>query len=265
MYKDLINEKTPQKRKKRWITNRQSAFNGSIQHFIQSLIEGTTTQQGFVVRQMKRTPLEQIYKERTKEIDTLLIEANDLQYLYQQLLTKGDGKSDLIKQSIKQSADRFVQELKAWNENANTATTKKMRFFEGITNGMPQATIYEFEKDRNWPGKIIAHSYPLDGELEKTARNGMISVLNRLPISPETLLMPNLQDSSRLLSFTDFIQITYRHEKEELNYLKRNLTGNTEPGVQTSVISLYQEPYVQIYPNGHIEPPYGLFVEEYWS
>lgn len=72
--------------------------------------------------------------------------------------------------------------------------------------------------------------------------------------------------SQKVLSFEHYLYIVYENELEELPYLfKLNPFKKPIPSKQSSIVSLVDVPYVEIFANGHIEPSVAFFLEGYWS
>ena len=88
-------------------------------------------------------------------------------------------------------------------------------------------------------------------------------IMGRYLLNADSLLIRK-NDSTTLLYFPDYIQVTYTRAKEEQGYLDFiRLARN--PGVQQSYATLVRGVPVNIDKNGTYLPPPILFLYEYWS
>lgn len=82
-------------------------------------------------------------------------------------------------------------------------------------------------------------------------------------LTADSLLRP-AQDSMKLLSFTNYLHITYKKGLEEGAYVKSRMMSRkvTYP---LSIVFLKDESELYIFPNGYYYPPQAIFAMEYWG
>ncbi|MBA9078460.1 carboxypeptidase-like regulatory domain-containing protein [Rufibacter quisquiliarum] len=92
-----------------------------------------------------------------------------------------------------------------------------------------------------------------------------VAYLYKDPVPYDQLVRLEAASGQTVLQFTDFLNVVYAKEKEELGYVNQNLFGKKRaPGPQTSLITL-TEPSTFLEPNGMIINPYSHVVEGYWA
>lgn len=77
----------------------------------------------------------------------------------------------------------------------------------------------------------------------------------------DSLLTP-AEDSIKMLSFPNYLQIVFKKGLEEGSYVKDRFMGR-KAGYPLSIIFLKDEEGLYIYPNGYYYPPQGVFSMEY--
>jgi hypothetical protein len=82
-------------------------------------------------------------------------------------------------------------------------------------------------------------------------------------LTADSVLLP-AEDSMKRLSFTNYLQITYKNGLEEAAYVKSKFLSRkvTYP---LSIIFLKNESELFIFPNGYYYPPQVIFSMEYWG
>lgn len=278
-FEDLITEKTAKRKARRWRENRHSAYQGSIYHFMASLYRNRTKEEGFEVRPLKRVTEEKAFEHAQKTHDTLLFNKQNLDSLelfFKQKLTlslfQGIYYGDT--QSI---TNRYMSNLKNWYYDTTDSTTISYRFlnprFYSQGSYLSKLNIVEFRKNRSDPAQIIRSEYVFDTSqiIDKNqviqSRNfqkGRYDLLYGV-LNPDTLIRASFDDY-KTVAFENYLQIVYLNEIEEKAYRNRVSWGKSfQKFPQTSVVSLLEIDEIQVYPNGHFEPPYGILLESYWS
>lgn len=90
-----------------------------------------------------------------------------------------------------------------------------------------------------------------------------LSVVSRPFMTADSLLVTR-NDSSKVLFFQDYLQVTAINSREETEYLHYIKQGR-KPWFQRSVLSLLEEQPVTIQRNGGYQPPQNLILSEYWG
>lgn len=264
LYKDLLPEERSKSKQKRWRENRQTAYNGSLQHFLRALYAGSSEAEGFEIRRLKKVPIEQFYDKKAKQKDTLFYSETGLADFQERLLASKADRN--LADLQKANANRIIKTIRAWYEEPQAPKMLRFRWQESFSLSRPEGSYYEFYKDSLNPKMIRVLSYPIDYALEKQAKNGKIAVLNPKRVSPDSLLQNEANTAAKILKFKEYLHITYTKEREDPAYIGGNLAGKSrKPAAQISLLLLNEAKQVQIYANGHFNPPYGLLTEQYWA
>lgn len=262
-FQDLITDKTKKKQATQWLQNRQSAYKGSLQHFIRALFQGNLEKEGFLVQIMQRMKVESLYENAPRQLDTVFFNNEKIEALYHKIIERGKASGNaLTEQAAKATANRMLNDLKTWYRDSTDLSTRRYGIMDGKTL---QREFYEFKKDELNPEKVVISQYPANEELERQASNGMINVVYSSLVPADSLVYKD-ENGNKLFSFPHFLHITFNGENEEEAYLARqNPFKKPAPTPQTSIISLRNAPFVRIYANGFFESSYDLLLEKYWS
>lgn len=90
-----------------------------------------------------------------------------------------------------------------------------------------------------------------------------LSHVSSYVLGPDSLLTAG-RDSAKILSFNNFLQITYKNGLEEREYLLYRMLGR-KPWYPVSLIFLISEDGILVEPNGYHYPPQAIFSMEYWG
>ncbi len=82
-------------------------------------------------------------------------------------------------------------------------------------------------------------------------------------LTADSVLKP-AEDSMKILSFTNYLQITYKKGLEEGAYIKSKFLSR-KATYPLSIIFLKDESELYIFPNGYYYPPQAIFSMEYWG
>jgi len=250
-FQDLLGPKTRKRKVRRYTKNRSKAYKGSLTHFIEALYSRQLAQAGFRVDLMQRVKISDAYKNEVKQIDTLLYNDVNLRKIYEVLK---------IKASTETTAKRYLKFIKDWYISSSSRT---LRLRVGKTRIAIE--VYEFDRSRLDPAKIIVSNYKADASIEQRARQDKVNIITAQDIEAHKLAQV-LTKNTQLLKFDHYLYITYRNEIEEEAYQKALFPF--KPFVkkkQTSIISLPNKASIIIHPNGYFYPPGNILVEGYWA
>jgi hypothetical protein len=294
-FEDLITDKTSKRKVRRWQANRTSAYRGSIYHFMTSLYNNRTIDEGFEVRTLLRMEETAAFEHADKRHDTIRFDANNIDTLEAFFREKYVAMESFDRPNNVQSdtnvlraiasiggtrrlyanemAKRCMQRLQQWYDTADVKIVGRFTFLNPKTIDFNKQEIVEFRKDTLNPGFIIRSQYVAETAqlkrndmliVSRTKRNGKYDVLGGI-VKCDTLIRTTL-GSEKMLAFENYLYIIYKNEMEEELYRKAaNPFKPFRKFLQTSIISLHEVDEVAIYTNGCFEPPYGIFIEQYWS
>ena len=250
-FRDLLSAKTRRRKTRRYTQNRTKAYQGSLTHFIAVLYAKQVNQAGYQVDLMRRVEVSDAYQNDIKQIDTLLYDDANLQKIYQALKIKSPNEL---------AAKRYLKFVKDWYLSNSS---RKLRLRVGRAN--IAVVVYEFDRDRLNPAKIIVSNYKADNSIEQRSKQGKVNVIVAQNINAQKLVQL-LTQNTKLLKFDHYLYITYRNEIEEEAYQIAQFPF--KPFVrkkQTSIISLPNKANIIIHPNGYFYPPNNILVEGYWA
>lgn len=253
-FKDLAKKEKSKRKLKKWSKNRETAYNGSLTHFLKTLYQNDLRTQGFQVDLMERIPVSQYYENKVTETDTLYYNNGAIEKVY-----------SLIKDKMPnaQFANLFLEKFKGWYKNPTPDPYRVT--LSHLKDGKPVTEAFEFEIDELNPEKIVTKRYPVNLEIEKQAQNGKIAVIARQNINAYDSL-EHLDQRQKVLHFENFWHITYLREKEEKAYHGNSIRFEAyERKNQTSIISIRVPKGLILFENGYFTPPSGLLIEGYWS
>ena len=253
-FEDLALAEKSKRKLKTWRKNRNSAYNGSLNHFMQALYHNDLKAQGFKVDLMDRVTVSQYYEKTEKKVDTLFYNNASVEYIYNTIKSKMDNPK---------YANIFLNNIRKWYANPE-AKTYRFTLCE-TRNGKREEEAFEFEKDDLNPEKIVTKRYPVDPEIEKQARNGKIAVITAQNVNAADSLVEE-DGGLKSLDFDKYWYVTYLKEKEEKAFQQRSLRFKEYVAKdQTSIISITEPEGLKIFSNGHFSPPSGLLTEGYWA
>lgn len=250
-FEDLLTKKTRRRKRRRYTRNRAKAYNGSLTHFIQALYDKQLKQDGFQVDMMRRVKIGDAYARDKKQIDTLVYNDANLRKLYEALKIKAPNEA---------RAKLYLKYVKEWYLN-NSAKTLRLRLGKTLVT----IEVFEFDRDKLNPDKIIITNYKVDQSLERQARQGKINMIVAQNIDAGRFVQ-KLTKNTKDFKFDNFLHITYHREIEEKAYqLALFPFKSFVRKKQTSIMSIPNKAKVAIHPNGYFYPPNNALVEGYWA
>ena len=251
-FEDLAQKEGSKRKVKQWTKNRASAYNGSFTHFVSALYRDQLKEEGFKVDKLERIPISSYYEKTVKEVDTMFYNNSAVENIHKLIQERYDNPM---------FAATFLKTVKDWY---NREYANPLRIVLGAKDGF-EAQAFELHKDDLNPEKIVTKKYPIDPEIEKQAKNGIIGVISEQDIDTQAFLDTS-KPPVKTLKFDNFWNVTYLKEKEELAYQKRSLRFKEYVRKnQTSIISITQPSGLDIYENGYFAPPSAVLTEGYWS
>jgi hypothetical protein len=261
----------------KWKTNRESAFNGSINHFMRSVYNNTIYEDSFELRVYKRIPTAQYGKTVPFRKDILFAGNDSLitQALKDYLHIKD---SNIIKSapdiakwlqpattyqfSLEESLSDTIQKVNrkmVFNYNAENPKEKWIEYYD--YQYIPVDSAYE---------QMIAKEKFIDpnGVTRPVPRRKLPEVMTYLWTQkmPLDSFVTRTPDHKVILKFKDYIHVTYLKEKEESAYLNGQFPHtHFIPEQQQSLITLENPGGVYVQSDGNFFEAYDLTMEEYWS
>lgn len=262
--------------KERWKNNRQSAYQGSLQHFMRSVYNNTVYQDSFEVRVAKRVKEKEYGMFVPLKTDTLTnlsdsfisylvtrflnFDNNDIP-IWSTLITKWSGDKDAVMPVIinGKQQDSLITKKLIFKKNPQKHTEMWIQYYDinnkpmdSMAVKMAKAGIHIFANDS-------AKALP-----QKT--NKLYLVVWKEKMSIDSFITRNPSGAGVVMKFKDLLQVTYLKEKEELPYLKnQHPPSKYPPANQTSMISIRNPIGIIILPDGNFYDPYNLLLEDYWS
>lgn len=281
LYKGGTQFETLQSKKEKvnnkWKANRESAFKGSLNHFMRSVYNNTVYEDSFELRIYKRIPTEQYGKTVPfkKEVlfarnDTLINKAlKDYLHIEDSNLVKSTpyitkwlqpaiAYQFSLEETLKDSTKKVNRKI-VFNYNAENPKEKWIEYYD--YQYIPIDSAYE---------QMMAKEKFIDpnGVTRPVPRRKPPPVMaylwtQKMPLDSFVTRTP---DHKVILKFKDYIHVTYLKEKEEFDYLN-NQFPHTHfiPEQQQSLITLENPRGVYVQPDGNFFEAYDLIMEEYWG
>jgi hypothetical protein len=263
-----------------WHKNREIAYRGSLTHFIRSVYEGNTKEEGFVVNLIKTIPYKDIGLYLPAFTDTTSIHsAAALTGFIGRMYTSRDkavaalqANNALQWLSSKRDQMPFVISIPAADR------TVQAFFFVKKSVVSDQVAVYRFDvKDTaavryiQWEtaGTIIPDQKALNrisGYQSITPdQRGHLKVKLFYSRPLNTSHFVSRHDNQLFLQFNDTWQITYTREGKDKEYIEENALQNNDSGYQESTLSMTGSQPVMILPNGYYTGSYSFITGAYWS
>ncbi|WP_114793295.1 carboxypeptidase-like regulatory domain-containing protein [Niabella yanshanensis] len=276
-----FNEMRGSKRKmQHWDKNRQIAYRGSLTHFIRSVYEGNTKEEGFVVNLIKTIPYKDINFYIPAFTDTTSIHSsaaltNFIAGIYtskDNVLAASRANDALQWLGSKRDQMPFVISL------AVPDRTVQAYFFVKKSLVSDQVAVYRFDvKDTTairhiqWEtaGTIIPDQKSLNriSGYQSTTQDQRgylkVKLFYSRPLNPNHFI--SKVDDQLFLHFNDTWQITYTREGKDKAYIEENALQNNDSGYQESTLSMTGSQPVMILPNGYYTGTYSFITGAYWS
>lgn len=247
-YTRYENLKGSKRKKRKWKKKRRVAYNGSLTHFLQSVMNNTVKQEGFVVDHFKRIP------NPARPSDSMIASARKklriLRGTNGQKSFKLVSNKNLNDKKTRDKLLRKVTENKAIKKNLEVEVLKDKDFSVRINeDGTFEATTKaSFNRERDSLMEIIRKAR-LDRLVD-------VDIKQNLTTSE---FSKNINDNY-YLSFPHYLRIKYMKEPEEDNYRR----GAAKLNYQLSLVTLYVD-RAKIDPIGVLVNPLEMFLEGYWS
>ncbi|OJJ21551.1 hypothetical protein BKI52_13485 [marine bacterium AO1-C] len=250
-FEDLLSTRTRKRKARRYKRNRSKAYKGSVTHFIQALYAKRLPQEGFQIDFMHRVKVSDAYDQKVKQIDTLAYDDVNIRKIYEALKIKTPSEA---------TAKRYLKFVKDWYLSNSS---RQLRLRLGKTNVVVE--VFEFDRDRSNPEKIIISNYKIDPSIERRSKQGIVNMIVAQNIDPGKFVQKGTKDTKRF-KFTNFLYITYNNEIEEEAYqLAQFPFQNFVRKKQTSIVSIPNQANIMIHPNGYFSPPGNMLIEGYWA
>ena len=263
-----------------WNKNREIAYRGSLTHFIRSVYEGTTKEEGFVVNLIKTIPYKDLNLYIPGFTDTTSIHSSAaLAKFIDGIYASGD------KALAASQANNALQWLGSKRDQmpfvisrAAADKTVQAYFFVKKSLVSDQVAVYRFDvKDTaavrhiQWEtaGTIIPDQKALNrisGYQSITPdQRGYLKVKLFYSRPLNTNHFVSRSDNQLFLQFNDTWQITYTGESKDKEYIEENALQNNDSGYQESTLSMTGSQPVMILPNGYYTGTYSFITGAYWS
>ena len=247
-YTRYENLKGSKRKKRKWKRKRRIAYNGSLTHFLQSVMNDKVKQEGFVVDHFKRIPnparpsdsVLALARKRLREIT-----ANDGIKVF-----KMSSKENLNDKSIRDQLLKKANQVEKIRENSNLESLKDKDFKVTINeNGIFEATTKAtLNRERDSLSEILQKA-----RLDRFVDVDIKQNLKASEFSKEI-------DKTYYLQFPHYLRVKYMKEEEEDNYRR----GPAKLNYQLSLVTLYVD-RAKIDPIGVLVNPLEMFLEGYWS
>lgn len=242
--------KGSKRKKRRWSKKRKIAYNGSMMHFLKSVIQGNLKEQGFIVDQFKRVP------NPDRPHDSIIRKARRL---LRNLPKKANKEQNFTLFSTK---DLNVES----NRNEVIDRMKK--------NPNVKLSEVALERLKKTPMTVTLNddgTFHAETKIDSnTSRDSLSNIVSKWRLKrfidvniKEDLAMNDFTTKTGKnisLSFRNYLKVTYTKEPEEDAYRP----GPAKLDYQVSTMVLYVSSSL-IDPSGILINPLDVFLEGYWS
>lgn len=283
-----------EKQKLAWESNRKTAFEGSLNHFMRSVYKKNTEEQGFQLNVVVRGTVGE-YGERVP-LSTDTLDLKDTAVL-KKFLFNFAGTLDRSRMNDSMVAALLLG-VKKWVDTVPAGIPFLLRqpskadellnphkfVLEKIPAGTFKVVHYDISRtnpDDSLDGSLI-NSLELAGDdsaemkekmkqelREKIKQKHAAKAFDYLYTTPWPVDSFLVKGSENVRLFCkDLIQVMYKNELEEKEYMEhtyRLKSKKAEPSPQTSLLIFKQNKPVNVYGNGSFTEQYDLFLEGYWS
>jgi hypothetical protein len=261
----------------RWKANRESAYNGSLNHFMRSVYNNTVYEDSFELRVYKRIKTEEYGK--TVPFKTIHLNGkNDsaiskavVSYLYYSDNDLVQLQPSIEKWLHAKTPYRFTLEEKqldssteikhkvTFDYDTENPKEKSIQYFD--YDFIPEDTAYEAMKATFHIKDANGNAMP--PPKRKQPETFAYLWKQKMPLDSFVTRMP---DHDVILKFKNHIHVTYLKEKEESAYLNgQHPPTHFIPEQQQSLITLENPDGVHVLADGNFYDAYDLITEEYWS
>lgn len=247
-YTRYENSKGSKRKQRKWKKKRKVAYNGSITHFLNSIMSNTVKEEGFVVDHYKRIP------NPDRPSDSIIALARE-----QLKKINGDegiktfkmvSSKDLNDKKTRDQLLQKVNQIEKIRKNSNLESLKDKDFKVTINqDGTFEATTQAaMNQERDSLTEIVRKARLkrfVDVEVKKDLTTSEFS---------------EKVGDTYYLKFPDYLKIKYMKEPEEDNFRR----GAAKLNYQASLVTLYVD-RAKIDPIGVLVNPLDMFLEGYWS
>ncbi len=270
-----------ERQRAKWERNRQTAFRGSLNHFMRSVAQKNTEQQGFQLNLVVRATAGEYGARVPLSTDTLNLK--DTAVMKKFLFT---FTNTLDRSRINDSAlIGLLMGIKKWIDTVPPGSPVVLRqpstdtTFDNphkfVLEKIPAGTfkVAHYDVSRANPADSLLSGFAIGGGdpgmMEKIKQRRAAAAFDYLYTTPWPVDSFLIRDGENTQLFCkDLVQVTYKNEAEDEEYVERvNRFKATKPapGPQTSLIVFKEQKPVTANENGSFTEQYDLFLEGYWS
>ncbi|RYD99176.1 MAG: carboxypeptidase-like regulatory domain-containing protein [Sphingobacteriales bacterium] len=269
-----------EKQRLAWEQNRKTAFQGSLNHFIRSVANNNTAEQGFQLNVVVRATVGE-YGERVP-LSTDTLDLKDTAVMKKFFINFG---STLDRSHINDSTVlKLLMGIKKWVDTVpigspvvlrQPVTDTFMNPNKFVLEKIPAGTfkVAHYDTARTHPADTLPAHIAIKGAdpamIETMKKRRAAAAFDYLYTTPWPVDSFLVKGSETVQLFCkDLIQVMYKNELEEKEYIEhtyRLKSKKPEPSPQTSLLIFKQNKPVNVYANGSFTEQYDLFLEGYWS
>lgn len=262
-----------------WKKNRNTAYYGSLTHFLKSLYDGKTTEEGFIVNAIKIIPFGNLNFYIPSRSDTiphaqfLQKFTTDYNHPHDAALTKALYTKAFYWINNQQNISPFSYSIQ------NTDQSYSVYFFEKSSTKKEQVLVYLFNVNNvsdiqqiQWQtaGTIIPDQKEINKiiglhQLTQAQKSEQkISLFYTISLNPSNFLTK--KDGNVYLQFQDSWQVTYTKEVQEPAYINEQTLDKENASYQSSILSMTNAAIpIRILANGYYPQTFGLITGAYWT
>lgn len=265
------------KKQNLWSKNRNTAYRGSLMHFLRSVYKGTAAEEGFIVNLIKTISYKDLELYVPVSSDTI---GQSLLATYIAAILKNKPDADINAQH-----SQMIQWLKNDYSHAPLSVSLMLGnamhstyFFVKDTRPGDQVFVYRFNvKDQNripriqWQtaGSVIPDNktiLKIDGyESISTEQKDKLTIklFYKQPLKVNDFVIR--KGKNVYFRFDDSWQVSYTKEDTEDEYITANSLNKDNKTYQISVLSMAGRELIVLYPDGYYTGTYSLITGAYWS
>lgn len=247
-YTRYENKKGSKRKQRKWRKKRKVAYNGSLMHFLQSVMNDKVREEGFVVDHFKRIP------NPARPSDSVIAAASKRL----KEINGDEGIKNFKMVSKKNLNDKATRDqlLKKANQ------IEKIRKTSDLSNMVDKQFQVKLNEDGTYEATTTAAFNRERDSLTEIVRKMRLRRLVDQQIKQDlstSEFSANL-DGTYYMKFPHYLKIKYMKEPEEDNFRR----GAVKLDYQVSMVTLYVD-RAKIDPIGVLVNPLEMFLEGYWS
>ncbi len=273
------------KQRAKWELNRKTAFMGSLNHFMRSVAQKNTAEQGFQLNVVVRATLGEYGERVPLSTDTLDLKDTAVMKKFFVRFASTLDRSHINDSTVL----KLLMGIKKWVDTVpvgspvvlrqpvtDTAPVNPHKF---VLEKIPAGTfkVAHYDSSRATPGDSLVNNLFKNFKtaddnpamMEQMKQKRAATAFDYLYTTPWPVDSFLVKSSENVQLFCkDMIQVMYKNELEEKEYIEhtyRQKVKKPEPSPQTSLLIFKQQKPVNVYANGSFTEQYDLFVEGYWS